>query len=66
MTRVEELESRVESLSAAEYQQFRRWFIERDWAQWDREIEEDSASGKLDFLLREAEDAQAAGTLRDL
>ena len=27
------------------------------WEKWDREIEADSASGKLDFLLREAAEA---------
>jgi len=29
------------------------WFSERDWDKWDMEIEEDSQSGKLDFLYEE-------------
>ena len=66
MTRVEELQMRVDSLSSDEYGEFRRWFLERDWVKWDRQIEADSASGRLDFLVREAEAAKAAGTLRDL
>ena len=66
MTRVEELQTRVDSLSSEEYGEFRRWFLERDWAKWDREIEADSASGRLDFLLREAEAARAADSLLEL
>jgi hypothetical protein len=56
MTRVEQLAEAVGSLGAEEYRQFRNWFLERDWAEWDRQIEADSASGKLDFLVREAEE----------
>lgn len=66
MTRLEELELAIESLSENEYSQFRRWFLERDWEKWDREIEADSTSGKLDFLVKEAQDAKAKGTLKDL
>ncbi len=36
-----------------------------DQAAWDKQIEADSASGKLDFLFEEAEKERAAGTLRD-
>ncbi|MBI4641283.1 MAG: hypothetical protein HY731_11345 [Candidatus Tectomicrobia bacterium] len=50
MTKVEELERAVASLSAEEYGEFRRWFLESDWAKWDEQIEEDSRAGKLDFL----------------
>jgi hypothetical protein len=66
MTRLEELELAIESLPENEYSQFRRWFLERDWERWDREIEADSTSGKLDFLVKEAQDAKAERTLKDL
>lgn len=66
MTRLEELELAIESLPENEYRQFRRWFLERDWEKWDREIEADSTSGKLDFLVKEAQDAKAKRTLKDL
>jgi hypothetical protein len=66
MTRLEELELAIESLPENEYSQFRRWFLERDWERWDREIEADSTSGKLDFLVKEAQDAKAKRTLKDL
>ncbi len=53
MTKVEDIEMAVSALPENEYAQFRRWFLERDWDKWDRQIENDSASGKLDFLIRE-------------
>jgi len=55
--RLTDLEAAVERLSEPDYGKFRRWFLERDWRSWDREIEADSASGKLDFLVQEARDA---------
>lgn len=66
MTRLEELETAVVALPEKEYSQFRQWFLERDWEKWDRQIEADSASGKLEFLAREAREAKNSGKLRNL
>ncbi len=66
MTKVEELAKAVASLTAEEYREFRRWFLERDWEQWDREIEQDLRAGKLDFLIKEASEAKEQGKLREL
>jgi len=66
MTRVEELEMTVDSLTPEEYTRFRRWFLERDWEKWDQEIEEDAEAGRLDFLVREAAEARNSRKLRDL
>ena len=57
MTKAKELEAAVSTLPDEEYREFRRWFLEKDWERWDKEIEEDSKTGKLDFLVREAMDA---------
>ncbi len=64
--RLTELETAVEQLPEPDYDKFRRWFLERDWQAWDREIETDSASGKLDFLVREAKDAKRSGRLQGI
>ncbi|MGD0516235.1 MAG: hypothetical protein ABSA26_01755 [Thermoguttaceae bacterium] len=56
MTRLEQLEQTIAALPVDEYRQLRDWIIERDWEAWDRQIEADSASGKLDFLLKEADE----------
>lgn len=39
---------------------------EEDWEEWDRQIEEDSLVGKLDFLVSQAREAKRLGTLEDL
>ena len=66
MSRVEAIQLAVLSLSAEEYVYLRQWFAERDWERWDKQIEEDAASGKLDFLIAEAMAEKAQGQLRDL
>jgi hypothetical protein len=66
MTTLEEIEKAVASLPTEEYRQFREWFLERDWADWDRQIEADSKSGKLDFLVKEAMEGKNRGDLREL
>ena len=54
MTRVEELERAVVSLPEQDYDQFLHWFLERDWEKWNNQIEADSKTGRLDFLIKEA------------
>lgn len=66
MNKFEDIEMAVKALPEQEYLQFRQWFLERDWQKWDRQIEADSVSGKLDFLVREASEAKTAGQLRSL
>jgi hypothetical protein len=66
MMKLEELEMAVDSLPQGEYREFRRWFLEKDWEKWDREIEQDSIGGKLDFLVKEAIEAKRNGKLKDL
>jgi hypothetical protein len=51
MTKLEELERAIDSLPEEECRRFRRWFMEKDWERWDRQIAEDSRAGKLDFLV---------------
>lgn len=51
---VEQLQQAIEILSEEDFVQLRRWFAEKDWERWDRQIEKDIATGKLDFLLNEA------------
>ena len=66
MAILEELERTIDSLPEEDYRQFRRWFLEKDWERWDREIAEDSRAGKLDFLIEEALQAKKEKRLRDL
>ena len=66
MTRLQEIQSAIESLSSGEYAQLRQWFSERDWERWDRRIEKDAESGKLDFLIEEALEEKKQGRLKEL
>jgi hypothetical protein len=54
MSRVEQLERDIRSLSAEELRDFRAWFIEHDAELWDRQFEADVKSGKLDRLAERA------------
>jgi len=63
MSGVDEIKAAIESLPEADYARLRQWFSQRDWATWDRQIEADSESGKLDFLIAEAREEKAKGTL---
>ena len=54
MQKIEEIKKSIEALPEEEFDQLRRWFSEKDWQKWDTQIESDSDSGKLDFLLEKA------------
>lgn len=66
MMQLEQLQTEIEALPQREFTRLRQWIVEKDWEQWDHQIEADAAAGKLDFLLTEALTAQNQGTLRDL
>ena len=44
---------------------FRAWYAEFDAASWDRQIAEDDAAGRLDWLIQEAIDYLDAGRCSD-
>ncbi|TAN32131.1 hypothetical protein EPN28_04945 [Patescibacteria group bacterium] len=66
MSKVDELKTEIEQLPREEFSKLIRWLSEKEWERWDKEIEADSETGKLDFLVREAIDAKAKGSLKDL
>ena len=54
MRKVEKIEQDVQALSPDELAEFRAWFLEHDWAAWDRQLEHDVQAGKLDTLAEQA------------
>jgi hypothetical protein len=66
MGNVKSIEKAVESLPPSELAEFRRWFAEFDAAAWDRQIESDATSGKLDGLAAEARADYSAGRAREV
>ena len=66
MTKLEALEAEIEKLSREELTRFREWFLQRDAEEWDRQIERDAASGKLDKLFAKSEADHRAGKSRPI
>ena len=66
MTSIAKIQEEILALSETDYRQLRQWFNELDKDEWDRQIEDDSNAGKLDFLIAEALEAKEKGTLKNL
>ena len=63
MANIAKIQEDILSLSETDYLQLKQWF---DELKWNRQIEEDSNTGRLDFLINEAREAKEKGTLKNL
>src|SRR5687767_6089770 len=61
MGKVESLQEQVQTLSREEFAQFRAWLLDRDWADWDAQLEGDVEAGRLDALAEQALRDHASG-----
>jgi hypothetical protein len=61
VSQIEMLEQNVKQLSTSELTAFRAWFIDFDAPEWDRQLETDSETGKLDRLAQSALEEHRAG-----
>lgn len=66
MSKVENIERKIVELSAGELAAFRNWFREFDAEAWDRQIEDDVRSGKLDTLANAALESFQSGSCSEL
>ncbi|WP_159950493.1 hypothetical protein [Rhizobium sp. 18065] len=66
MTKLEQIEKSVAELSSKDLAAFSDWFDSFQAARWDRQIEEDDATGKLDKLAKEVLVDFRAGKTRPL
>ena len=66
MSEVEQIESRIKSPSPRDLAELRAWFADFDAQAWDRQIEVDSISGRLDSLVEESRTEHQAGKSRAL
>ena len=66
MANIAKIQEDILSLSETDYLQLKQWFDELKWDKWDRQIEADSNTGRLDFLIDEAREAKEKGTLKNL
>ena len=65
MKGIEEIENAIDRLSPEEFRRIAQWFREREQKQWDEQLDDDSGSGRLDFLFEEAEKDSAEGLLHE-
>lgn len=54
MAKIQEIEKAISNLTPEKLSQFRAWFEEFDAVTWDKQIEEDAKSGKLDAITEKA------------
>ena len=66
VSKVDEIKKAIDALPEKDYVQLRQWFLEKDWQKWDKQLEVDSDSGKLDFLIKEAHNEKAKGKLKGI
>jgi len=66
MTKVQALEEEIGKLSEVVLAELRQWFAECGADEWDREIEWDTALGKLDRLFEKAVADHLAGKSREI
>ena len=66
MTKLEQIEKSIATLSDEEIKQLAAWFDELRGQRWDRQIEEDAKAGRLDKLADEALADHRAGKTRPL
>lgn len=63
-SKVDELKTVIEKLPQDEFSELARRLSEKEWERWDKEIETDSAAGKLDVLVCETFDSIATNPTR--
>lgn len=66
MSKVQHLETKVQSLSPQELSLFRAWFVEYDAQAWDRQIEADQKSGNLNAIVDKARAEFKSGNTREI
>ena len=65
MSKIDEPKADIERLPSEEFAELFRWLSEKEWENWDKEIDADSQAGRLDFLVREAHEEKAKGNLKE-
>ena len=66
MGKIESIEREIERLDEGAFATLRAWFIEYDNTRWDRQIESDAATGKLDSIVEEARTEHRKGKTKAL
>jgi hypothetical protein len=66
MSTLAEIEAAIEKLPPGKFRKLRQWIAERDWREWDAQIERDVAAGKFDELRKKVCADDDAGKCSEL
>jgi len=66
MTKLQSIQTNIKTLTNDEFTYLKNWINELDAQQWENQIEEDSNSGRLDFLIEESLLEKSKGQLKEL
>jgi hypothetical protein len=66
MAKVQLIEEEIKKLSPEELAQLRDCFLELDAEQWDKELDRDAASGRLEKLFEKSLADHRAGKSREI
>ena len=66
MTKLRLIQTEIETLTDDEFTYLKNWINELDAQQWENQIERDSNSGRLDFLIEESLLEKSKGQLKEL
>ncbi|MGO9477702.1 MAG: hypothetical protein ACLP7I_07140 [Limisphaerales bacterium] len=65
MNAVEKIKQEIEGLSGEDFDSLALWVDRRRNEKWDRQMDDDAAAGRLDFLFEEARAEGQSDKLRD-
>jgi hypothetical protein len=60
MSTVDEIRQAIEQLPSGDFWELSKWVVGQRNEEWDRQLDGDAASGRLEFLVAEAEAAAKA------
>ena len=54
MTTIEQIEAAILTLNTDDFHKLRTWFLDLDYQQWDKQLQQDVIEGRLNALVEEA------------
>jgi len=66
MSTLKQIETAILNLSTDEFKQFKQWFLDLDYQQWEQQLEQDVVTGKLEELANEAIAEFESGHYREI
>ncbi|MDN3514338.1 MAG: hypothetical protein NG747_08060 [Candidatus Brocadia sp.] len=63
---IKEIELAITRLTSQELSQFTAWFEEYQAQTWDKQVEKDIEAGRLDKIIKEAEESFQTGRCKPL